>query len=233
MLFPTATFAIFFLIVLPLSWLAMPRPHRWRPFIIAASYVFYAGGTGASSSCSRAHALEPRARRPHPPARRAVAAEGAALARARRATSACSATSSTTTSSSARRDNLLSVVGLEPAARRCGRSSAGRHLVLHVHGDQLRRRHLPRRLRAGRRSRSSRSTCRSSRTSSPGPIVRPGELIPQLETPRDPRRVDTSRAFYLIAHRPVQEGRDRELPRRRTSSTRCSARRGSTRRSRS
>ena len=32
-----------------------------------------------------------------------------------------------------------------------------------------------------------------------GPIVRPGELIPQLETPRDPRRVDTSRAFYLIA----------------------------------
>ena len=32
-----------------------------------------------------------------------------------------------------------------------------------------------------------------------GPIVRPGELIPQLDTPRDPRRVDTSRAFYLIA----------------------------------
>jgi D-alanyl-lipoteichoic acid acyltransferase DltB (MBOAT superfamily) len=32
-----------------------------------------------------------------------------------------------------------------------------------------------------------------------GPIVRPSELIPQIETPRDPRRVDTSRAFYLIA----------------------------------
>ena len=29
--------------------------------------------------------------------------------------------------------------------------------------------------------------------------MRPGELIPQIETPRDPRRVDTSRAFYLIA----------------------------------
>ena len=41
MLFPTATFAIFFLVVLPLSWLTMPWPHRWRPFIIAASYVFY------------------------------------------------------------------------------------------------------------------------------------------------------------------------------------------------
>ena len=31
-----------------------------------------------------------------------------------------------------------------------------------------------------------------------GPIVRPGELIPQLSTPRDPRYVDTSRAFFLI-----------------------------------
>jgi D-alanyl-lipoteichoic acid acyltransferase DltB (MBOAT superfamily) len=32
-----------------------------------------------------------------------------------------------------------------------------------------------------------------------GPIVRPGELIPQFDEPRDPRSVDTSRAFYLIA----------------------------------
>jgi len=32
-----------------------------------------------------------------------------------------------------------------------------------------------------------------------GPIVRPNELIPQLDAPRDGRRVDTTRAFYLIA----------------------------------
>ncbi len=31
-----------------------------------------------------------------------------------------------------------------------------------------------------------------------GPIVRPGELIPQIQSPRDPRYVDTSRAFFLI-----------------------------------
>src|SRR5919201_6860716 len=31
-----------------------------------------------------------------------------------------------------------------------------------------------------------------------GPIVRASELLPQLERPRDPRRVDTSRAFLLI-----------------------------------
>ena len=42
MLFPTATFAIFFVLVLPLSWLLMPHVHRWRPFMVAASYVFYA-----------------------------------------------------------------------------------------------------------------------------------------------------------------------------------------------
>src|SRR5882757_11398622 len=31
-----------------------------------------------------------------------------------------------------------------------------------------------------------------------GPIVRPAELLLQMEHPRDPRSVDTSRAFYLI-----------------------------------
>ena len=42
MLFPTATFAIFFALVLPLSWLLHDARRRWRPFIIAASFVFYA-----------------------------------------------------------------------------------------------------------------------------------------------------------------------------------------------
>ena len=41
MLFPTATFALFFALVLPLSWLLVPRPSVWRPFMIAASLVFY------------------------------------------------------------------------------------------------------------------------------------------------------------------------------------------------
>ena len=31
-----------------------------------------------------------------------------------------------------------------------------------------------------------------------GPIVRASELLPQLERPRDPRRVDNGRAFALI-----------------------------------
>jgi alginate O-acetyltransferase complex protein AlgI len=41
MLFPTITFAVFFLVVWPVSWLLMQRPRAWRPFIVVASYVFY------------------------------------------------------------------------------------------------------------------------------------------------------------------------------------------------
>ena len=42
MLFPTVEFAIFFPIVLALSWALMPRQPLWKPFIVVASYVFYA-----------------------------------------------------------------------------------------------------------------------------------------------------------------------------------------------
>ncbi len=41
MVFPTLQFAAFFALVFPLSWLLMPRPRLWKPFMIAASYVFY------------------------------------------------------------------------------------------------------------------------------------------------------------------------------------------------
>ncbi len=41
MLFPTATFAIFFAIVLPLNWMFAPFPRQWRIFILVASYIFY------------------------------------------------------------------------------------------------------------------------------------------------------------------------------------------------
>ena len=41
MLFPTIQFALFFVLVLVASWLLMPFPLRWKPFILLASYVFY------------------------------------------------------------------------------------------------------------------------------------------------------------------------------------------------
>jgi D-alanyl-lipoteichoic acid acyltransferase DltB (MBOAT superfamily) len=42
MLFPTTDFAIFFGVVFLAHWLLQPTPTRWKVFMIAASYVFYA-----------------------------------------------------------------------------------------------------------------------------------------------------------------------------------------------
>jgi alginate O-acetyltransferase complex protein AlgI len=42
MVFPSAEFAVFFPIVLAVSWALMSRPALWKPFALAASYVFYA-----------------------------------------------------------------------------------------------------------------------------------------------------------------------------------------------
>ncbi len=45
MLFPTVQFAIFFPIVLAISWALMSRPRLYKPFILFASYVFYAAAS--------------------------------------------------------------------------------------------------------------------------------------------------------------------------------------------
>ena len=45
MIFPSIQFAIFFPIVLCLSWALMSRPVLWKPFIVLASYVFYAAAS--------------------------------------------------------------------------------------------------------------------------------------------------------------------------------------------
>ncbi len=41
MLFPSLIFAIFFIIVFTLHWMLVDRPRIWKPFMLAASYVFY------------------------------------------------------------------------------------------------------------------------------------------------------------------------------------------------
>jgi alginate O-acetyltransferase complex protein AlgI len=45
LLFPTVQFAIFFPIVLAISWALMSRPRAWKPFIVLASYIFYASAS--------------------------------------------------------------------------------------------------------------------------------------------------------------------------------------------
>ena len=41
MLFPTFTFAAFFAVVLPVSWVLRPHVREWKLFVLTASYVFY------------------------------------------------------------------------------------------------------------------------------------------------------------------------------------------------
>jgi len=41
MLFPTITFAVFFLLVFVGNWLLMPRPRLWKPFMLVVSLFFY------------------------------------------------------------------------------------------------------------------------------------------------------------------------------------------------
>jgi alginate O-acetyltransferase complex protein AlgI len=41
MIFPTPEFTAFFVVVLWISWRLMPHPGRWKPFMLAASYLFY------------------------------------------------------------------------------------------------------------------------------------------------------------------------------------------------
>jgi D-alanyl-lipoteichoic acid acyltransferase DltB (MBOAT superfamily) len=45
LLFPTVQFAIFFPVVLALSWALMPRQKAWKPFIVVVSYLFYAAAS--------------------------------------------------------------------------------------------------------------------------------------------------------------------------------------------
>jgi len=43
--FPSFEFAFFFPVVLALSWALMPRPRLWKPFVLAASYLFYSAAS--------------------------------------------------------------------------------------------------------------------------------------------------------------------------------------------
>jgi hypothetical protein len=150
MIFPTVEFAVFFALVLVTSWILMPRRAAWKLFILAASYTFYGfsdyrwcllllGSTvfnqlmaelihrAAASACGRGCSRSPSW-----------------------ATWRCSAGSSTTASSSTPVAGTLSAVGLRPATAAVAGRAAGRDLVLHLPGAQLRHRRAAARARAGR-----------------------------------------------------------------------------------
>ena len=89
-------------------------------------------------------------------------------------------------------DNVVGTAWLDE------RDAAGRRLLLHVHGDLVRRRHLPRASSCRRRSRASRSSRRSSRTSSPARSCARASCCRSSRRRAIRASVDTSRAFFLI-----------------------------------
>jgi alginate O-acetyltransferase complex protein AlgI len=196
-LFPTATFAIFFLLVLPLSWLTMPHPRRWRAFIIVASYVFYSWWDWRfvfllAASTLWNHALATAIHRTTVVSRRkallivALAGNLGALGYFKYYDFFVSSG-----------DNFLSTVGLSmPIGVRTVILPVGlsfyTFMAISYVVDTYRGDFAP----------VSLARFAAYLSFFPhlvaGPIVRPGELLPQIEAPRDPRSVDTSRAFYLI-----------------------------------
>jgi D-alanyl-lipoteichoic acid acyltransferase DltB (MBOAT superfamily) len=197
-LFPTTTFAIFFLLVLPLSWLTMPHIHRWRPFMIAASYVFYSWWDWRFvlllAGCTVWNqVLAVRIHRSRVASQRkwllvvALAGNLLVLGYFKYYDFFVSST-----------QNLATVVGLDlPFSVKTIVLPVGisfyTFMGISYVVDTYRGDFEPTTLEKFAVYLSFFPHLVA------GPIVRPGELIPQIDRPRDPRRVDTSRAFYLIA----------------------------------
>jgi D-alanyl-lipoteichoic acid acyltransferase DltB (MBOAT superfamily) len=197
LLFPTFTFAVFMLIVLPLSWWTMPHPTRWRRVMLLANYIFYAwwdpwfvlllgGSTVLNQVLAHAiHRSEKQSRRKLLLAT-AVAGNVGILLYFKYwdffASSVHNAFSSVGIPVSMPLLATVLPVGL----------SFYTFMALSYVIDTYRRELVP----------VSFSRFAVFLSFFPhlvaGPIVRPAELLPQMETPRDPRRVDTSRAFSLI-----------------------------------
>ncbi len=198
MLFPTATFALFFLVVLPLSWLTMPWPHRWRPFIIVASYVFYSWWDWRFvfllAGCTLWNqVLAVRIWRSRSQSQRrallwlALAGNLGVLGYFKYYDFFVSST-----------DNLATTVGVDvPLSLKSIVLPVGisfyTFMAISYVVDAYRGDFEPTTLEKFAVYLSFFPHLVA------GPIVRPSELIPQIDTPRNPRRVDTSRAFYLIA----------------------------------
>ena len=198
MLFPTATFTIFFVVVLPLSWLLMPRGQRWRPFIVAASFVFYAAWDwrfvlllAASILWNQQFALAIHRKADGSARKRwllaAVAGNVALLGYFKYYDFFLTST-----------NNLFAHAGVDvPVEARSivlpvGISFftfMGISYVVDVYRGDFRPTGLGK--FAAYLSFFPHLVA--------GPIVRPGELVPQLDSPRDPRYLDTSRAFFMIA----------------------------------
>ena len=191
MLFPTVTFAVFFLIVLPVSWALMRHERAWRAWILLASYVFYAWWDwhfvfllAVSTVVNHVLALAIH-RSQTRPARKsflalAVAFDLGLLAYFKYTNFFLSSV-----------DNALGTSWIAQVTLPVGVSFYTFMAISYV-VDTYRGELVP----------VSFARFAVFQAFFPhlvaGPIVRASELLPQLERPRDPRKVDNARAFLLI-----------------------------------
>jgi D-alanyl-lipoteichoic acid acyltransferase DltB (MBOAT superfamily) len=191
MLFPTVTFAVFFLIVLPVSWALMPHQRIWRVWILLASYVFYAWWDwhfvfllGASTIVN--HVL-------------ALAIHRSETQRIRKAFLTLAVTFDLGLLGYFKYTNFF----LTSVDNAIGRSWIA-HVTLPVGVSFFTFMAISYVVDTYRRELVPTTLARFAVFQAffphlvAGPIVRASELLPQLETPRDPRRVENSRAFFLI-----------------------------------
>jgi alginate O-acetyltransferase complex protein AlgI len=190
-LFPTVTFAVFFMIVLPVSWALMRYQRAWRIWILLASYVFYAWWDWRFivllfASTIVNHFL-------------AVAIHGAQSVGARKSFLSLAVAFDLgllgyfkyTNFFLSTTDNVVGTSWIANVVLPVGISFYTFMAISYV-VDTYRGELVP----------ASFARFAVFQAFFPhlvaGPIVRASELLPQLEKERDPRKVDVSRAFFLI-----------------------------------
>ena len=198
MLFPTPTFAIFFAAVLPLSWLLMSHPRVWRPAMLAACYLFYAAWDWRFVFLLAGSTLGNQAV--------ALAIDRREQGRLRKWLLIVGIGANLVVLGYFKYEdffltnahNLGAWVGMDipvpiaTIALPVGISFFTFHTIAYLVDTY-------------------RGTSRPTTLAKlavylsffphlvAGPISRPHEFVPQLDTPRDPRRIDSSRAYLLIA----------------------------------
>ena len=201
MLFPTITFAIFFLVVYAANWLLMPRLGIWKWFILGASYVFYGWWDWrlvfllvGATVVNQALALQ---------VHRARGRRGDA--RAARGWLAAAVVANLVTLGVFKYFDFFAVsLNQLLGALRLGAPLPLLHLLLPVGISFLVFRMLTYVIDIYRGQLAPAPALDFAVYTAffpyllAGPIARAREFLPQLASPRDPRAVDSSRAFVLI-----------------------------------
>ena len=198
--FPSVEFAVFFPVVLAASWALMPHPRAWKPFALAASYVFYAAADPKFCLLLAGVTLANQAG--------AVLVDTHATPSAPGTRSSPPRSPSTYSCSAFFKYYGFFVEEVDDAARprRAGRAAAAAHdraAGRPVASSPSRRSPTWSTSAAGSASRAKTIDVAIYLSFFPhlvaGPIVRAREFLPQLATPRDPRDVPVGAA--RAAHR--------------------------------